>query len=448
MAASSGSTANFSRRRLVRVIAGPAVLLSVTALAACRQPSKPAEKGQVVLGKPTGPIRIGSRGGTDLEASAKAFTEKTGIKAETPEPIGPEPDYWFKVIVLHNAGTLPDVVWASTGGHRLLAAKGVLLNLSPIIAADKYDISDFIKAGLDSLSLDGKLYGMPWGGHPGNGGLAYNADMLRHAGSATVTEDAATLLDWTYDTLREAARRLTIRDQQQFGFRPGIDFLSLNNVVGAYGGEFFSPDGKKLTIDTPQFMAAMEWVASIWQEGLAGPWSPFNTTEQFAAAKLGMLQTGYWGQFTLRPEQSAFKWNCTIMPKGPAGKRGTSLTINGMCISSSTKQVAASWEFLKFLFDPEVHIPDVLAGRSRPALKRSILYHPRLLEGMKAQKVWADAILAAEPWKMPANYRWAEFDTAVREVLTPVWQGVKGLRDVMDDARQRLQYILDQPVPE
>jgi ABC-type glycerol-3-phosphate transport system substrate-binding protein len=223
--------------------------------------------------------------------------------------------------------------------------------------------------------------------------------------------------------------------------------LSLNNVVGAYGGAFFSEDGKRLTIDTPQFMAAMEWAASIWQERLAGDWSGFDVREQFGAGKLAMFHTGYWGQIDGKVLEGA-RWNCAVQPKGPAGKRGTSLTINGMCLWSSSKQLAAGWDFLKFLFEPEIHLPDVLAGRSRPALKREILYHPKLLEGMKAQKVWADAISAAEPWKMPANYRWAEFSTAVTEVFQPVWQVQKGLREVMPDARQKLQFILDQPVPE
>jgi ABC-type glycerol-3-phosphate transport system substrate-binding protein len=446
MLATAPREARATRRWLLSAASVPALAFSSGALAACRRAEQPAQVSQPALDKPTGPISIGSRGGTDMQASADLFTERTGIKT-TVEALGNEPDYWLKSLLLHNTGTLTDVLWASTGGHRLLAAKGALANLSPIISAARCDMTDFTKSGLDSMSHEGKLFGLPWGGHPGDGGLLYNADLLQQNGFPRVTDDAATTLDWTYDTLKEAARRTFIQDQR-VGYRPGVNFLDLNNVVGAYGGEFFDREGRRLTIDTPQFMAGMEWVASIWQEGLAGPWSGYNAIQEFGAGRLTAFHSGYWGQRDGMVLEGAAKWNCTVQPLGPAGKRGTSLTINGMCLWGGSKQLSAGWEFLKFLFEPDVHLPDVLSGRSRPALKRSILYHPRLLEGMKAQKVWADAISAAEPWKMPANYRWAEFDTVVREVFLPVWQGTRGLREVMGDARTQLQRVLDQPVPE
>jgi hypothetical protein len=44
-----------------------------------------------------------------------------------------------------------------------------------------------------------------------------------------------------------------------------------------------------------------------------------------------MAQNGYWGHFAPGEKAIAgkFKWGLDITPKGPAGRRGSSLTING-----------------------------------------------------------------------------------------------------------------------
>ncbi len=158
------------------------------------------------------------------------------------------------------------MIWASTGNLHNFANRGILAELDPLIKADNYDMSDYIKAGLESMSLNGKLYGMPWGGHPGNGGLLYNLDLLNAAGFSKVTEDPDSLQDWTYDTLADAAAKTTKTTEGRadvFGYSPGTNFISLNNVLGAYGARFMTPDGKSLAMDTPEFLSAMRWVRDI-----------------------------------------------------------------------------------------------------------------------------------------------------------------------------------------
>ena len=149
--------------------------------------------------------------------------------------------------------------------------------------------------------------------------------------------DDDTLLDAVKKTTKQVGGRTDV-----FGFAlGGVNFLALNDFVGAFGGDFMSPDGKELTMDTPQFKAGMNYVRDLL------------VTQGGAGARTGRQrgQPVRWRQdrdagrlpSALHPWQKAiagkFKWGIDLMPKGPAGKRGTSLTINGQTISSiSTKQ--------------------------------------------------------------------------------------------------------------
>lgn len=402
-------------------------------------------------------LQVSTRGATDgdiMETSVVTFQAQTGIKFKHVS-YGPEPDYWSKVQALNATGQVADVLWASTGNLHNFANRGILAELDPLIAADKYDLSDYVKAGLDSMSLNGKLYGMPWGGHPGNGGLLYNVDLLNAAGFK-VTEDPDSLQDWTYETLLDAATKTTKSTGGRadvFGYGPGTDFLSLNNVIGAYGGRFMTPDGKSLAMDTPEFLGAMRWVRDIYVKKLSpAPGADATATgntnnEFFGSSKLAMLQTQYTGMFTPGEKviQGKFKWNVGLQPKGPANKRGTALTINGMTISANSKHKAEAWQFVKWLMEPENQVPIILAGGSRPGLRLKVLNDPRLMSGLKAHKVFVKALLEAEPWQMPANYRWPEFNSVVTQVFGGVWAGTDTLEQALPEAKQKLQAVIDKP---
>jgi multiple sugar transport system substrate-binding protein len=395
-------------------------------------------------------IQVSTRGGTDgqiMIKTAEEFSKRTGIKV-IHVAYGPEPEYWSKVEALYATKQVADVIWASTGNQLNFANRGMLMDLDPIIKADNYDLSDYLPNALKSLSLKGKLYGMPWGAHPGNGGLVYNVKMLNDAGFTKVTDDPASILDWTYDTLMEAAQKTTKRTGDHvdvYGYLPGTDYLSLTNVTGAFGGDFLNEDGTKLTMDTPEFLRGMQWVYDAFVTNKVAPAPGSNGDQLFDSQKLAMEQSGYWGQFQPGIKENAFAWNDSLQPMGPTGKRGTHLTINGQCMSSITQHPKEAWEFIKFLMSPEQNIQIVLSGGGRPAARKAVLESPVLMEKMKAHKVWVKAIESAEPWRQPANFRWPEFNTTITQAFANCWIGKQTIEQALPEAKRLLQAVLDKP---
>src|SRR5215210_7790032 len=233
-----------SRRRLLAYAGG---LLGTAALAACggaasptAAPAKPTEAPKPAAGAPTTApaagaattpaagataapaaqpaaagkpgveFQVATRGSGDGEIMEKTlvkFAQETGNKG-THLSYGGEPEYWAKVQAQHATKQVADVIWASTGGIYTFANRGVLAELDPIIAGDKYSLEDYVKNALDTLKLNGKLYGLPWGGHPGNGGVGYNVDLLQKGG-LNVTEDCMSFDNVTWDQLMEAGMKIS-----------------------------------------------------------------------------------------------------------------------------------------------------------------------------------------------------------------------------------------------
>jgi multiple sugar transport system substrate-binding protein len=397
-------------------------------------------------------IQVSTRGAGDgqiMVQTADTFSKQMGNIKVTHVSYGPEPDYWTKVEAVFATKQLADVVWASTGNLLNFANRGILGALDDPIKGDGYDLSDYVPAALDSLRLKGKLYAMPWGTHPGNGGLTYNATMLNAAGFANVTDQAESILDWTYDTLMDAAIKTTKRNGDTvdvYGYYPSNDYLSLGNVLGAFGADFINADGTKLTMDTPEFVKGVTWVYDIYVTHKASPAPGANGDQLFDSQKLAMELTQYAGQFQpgIKPPD-LFKWNDSLQPKGPAGKRGTHLTVNGQAMSSITQHPKEAWAFIKYLMDPKQNIAIVLANGGRPAARHAVLESPELVQKMKAQKVWAQAIETAEPWRQPANFRWPEFNTTITQAFADLWVGKQQVEPAIANATKLLQAVLDKP---
>src|SRR5919199_2765792 len=157
-------------------------------------------------GKTAAPAKISviTRGGGDgmgmEQVIIPAFQKQYDTIKVEHASLGGEPDYWAKVVTGHLGKELGDVVWASNGGFSALASRAVFKELEPLARSDKYDFKDYVPAGLDSLRHEGKLYGLPWGGHPGYQGMLYNETLLAQAGQKP--PDGT----WTWDKVTEVSK--------------------------------------------------------------------------------------------------------------------------------------------------------------------------------------------------------------------------------------------------
>ncbi len=136
----------------------------------------------------------------------------------------PNPEYMAKMTAAVVADSRPDVAMVSSERFGDLLAMGALNDLTDRIQGwDRR--GDFIDARFDTISKDGKVYGVPafafvdW--------MYYRKDWFEEAGIAPPT---------TYDELRDAAIKLTDPAKNRFGFglarRPGRPGLHQQRAGG------------------------------------------------------------------------------------------------------------------------------------------------------------------------------------------------------------------------
>ncbi|SDJ36471.1 sugar ABC transporter substrate-binding protein [Nonomuraea jiangxiensis] len=134
----------------------------------------------------------------------------------------------------------------------------------------------------------------------------------------------------------------------------GITPLALGDTrdrVGAFmvqaGGWITSPDGKQATADSPQNLAALDYVRTLLAGKLAQYPSQLDagwSGEAFGAGKVAMTIEGNWIKGALKADYPDVKYAAYELPAGPKGKGSLSFTTCwGIAAKSRHKEQAISF---------------------------------------------------------------------------------------------------------
>ena len=249
-------------------------------------------------------------------------------------------DYWNMLLVRHAGGAAPDVQRNIDMRFGPMLLRGALRPLTEYIndPVDGVDLSDFHSVGIQGVTHDGEIWGLPQD-ICARSILLYNMDMFDEAGLPYPDET------WTWDDLYEAAKKLTKPDKSQYGF-----LAALHNQEGFYnfiyqnGGTVITPD-KKSGYDDPRTIEAMEFYVKFVKEGL----SPliFGDAERAEAMQNGLCAMGFFGSWNLSGfaanEYMAENFDVTILPAAPNGERA-SLQRSWICHSTEYQECGCSME--------------------------------------------------------------------------------------------------------
>lgn len=210
----------------------------------------------------------------------------------------PFADFKKQLSIGASADELPDLVILDNPDHASYAAMGIFADLT-----GRFDVSTYYDGPVNSCTLDGKLYGVPFGSN--DLVLFYNKDMLETAGCEVPT---------TWDELLETAKACTTDSVSGFAHcalqneEGTFNFLPWVWSTGATSYQINSEGGiKALTFEQELVNSgAMTKEAINWTQG--------DTMHQFIAGNLAMMINGTWQIPTMRADAPDVNWGVAPIP--------------------------------------------------------------------------------------------------------------------------------------
>lgn len=152
------------------------------------------------------------------------------------------------------------------------------------------------------------------------------------------------------DTFRLLLRRLAA--VAPWSYNAGHDFQSIELPYLGSAGAQFQDDRDHFVFDSPQGIAAFDYLIRLIADRLAPAPADTNTNPDFAKnaflqGKLALLQSG---TFTLAQiaQQARFGWGVALLPHGPSGRVSTNNAV-GVAANAATRHSDAVQRVLAWL---------------------------------------------------------------------------------------------------
>jgi multiple sugar transport system substrate-binding protein len=397
-----------------------AVAISPAALAACGVGGPGGAGGELKPAQVTQATtlvywtNLGGADGSTMKALAEQYAKETPLV--TVEQIQGVAPYFDKVLAAAAGGTPPDVLGTRMPYVPFLAEQGVIADLS---AKEVQQLGlraeDFDPTVWKSGEWKGKRYSIPM---DLNGSmLFYNESAVRNLGGDP-SKPPITWQDW-----QEWATRLTKDDAYGTTFDNAGEALvvAFMQHVHQQGVKVFAPDGRRVSFNTPQGVAALTLLSDLYQRAkhpIAYP--PGQVAiDFFEQRKLASWLTGPFNLNRLaKPGSPAFDdVRVTLAPQFDAKKpawlmQGFQLTIPRQPKPDEAKRTAA-FSLVNYLFNKGYEwslagkLPvskKVLASEQFQKSTDPVIKHLRLWEKqlpnatlIESHPKWVDAINALHP---------------------------------------------------
>ena len=343
-------------------------------------------------------------------------------------------DYWTMLEAAATGGSLPDVFWMHSNVIYKYGANNQLMPLDDLIKEAGVDLGKFPKGLVDIYNVEGKQYGIPKDFD--TIGLWYNKKMFDEAGLKY--PDAT----WTWDTLKEAAKKLTKEDKSQYG----ASFFFTNqegfyNFIYQNGGTVLTADRKSGYAD-PKTIEALEYYFSFVKEGL----SPASYKDEDGKAflengKAAMGLLGSW-QMGSMMQKDYVKANFDVAPLPAKDGKRTSI-FNGLAnvMAANTQHKDAAWKFIQYLSSKEAQDKASQLGVAISAYEGS---EKEWLSSNKDLnlKAYTDAVEGAQI--RPYTDDTVKWEEKVYEILKGAYTGEKDTAEAAKEAAK----VMDQLISE
>lgn len=273
------------------------------------------------------------------------------------------PDPMQQMSTFCAGGKCPDVLMAWELTYAGLADRGVLLDLTTMLARDRAFATelnaDSVPALYQTFTFRDGQYALPeqWSGNF----LFYNRKLFAEANLSPPPARWDTA--WTFAEFLDAARALTKRDGAgkvtQWGF---VDTWVPYYSAGLFGMNNGTPwctprtNPTHLNLDDDAFIEGIQFYADLAFRHQVAPkpadQQSMSTMDLFSSGRAAMALGGHWRYQTFS-QADGLDFDITVLPSGPHGNGAQSdIGTTGLAIAATSSRKEQAWEFVKFATGP------------------------------------------------------------------------------------------------
>lgn len=319
-----------------------------------------------------------------------------------------------------------------------------------------YDVGDLLKPIRDSLSVDGRLYAVPFYGE--SSFLMYRKDLVQAAGLTMPAKPTWTEVSAIADKLNDPAKAMAgICLRGKTGW--GENLAPLNTVVNTFGGQWFDNDWNAHLTD-PAFTEAVNFYVDLVKkdgEPGAGNYSFNECANAMQQSKAAMWYDATVGASVIDdPKKSPIAGKLGYAP-APVMKTNSSgwLWSWSLAIEASSKHKDQAWTYLSWATSKEYlnYAGEQLGWAAVPPGTRASLYeNPKYLEAAGAfAKPTLDEINSVDvnnPGVSPRPYKGVqyvgipEFQDLGTKVSAEITAAIAG-QETVDEALKKSQALAE-----
>lgn len=377
----------------------------------------------------------------NLPATAKRFTEQTGIDVQVTLTVIPE---MWELMERSFSGEDPPFDLVGVDDLLLIQAAraGHVEPMDALVEADDYSLDDFPRAAIDALTDAGRIWGLPYC-YVSNV-LIYRADLFDRFGIA-VPETLDELTEAAV-SIQEAVRAEGTGDFYGMAIRGapncGLNFWIVGSTWGpSFGARWYDDEGRP-TLATPELIGAIEHYVDLVRR--AGP--PESPTMDF----MDCMECYGSGRaaMTIEPANEASilydeggpvaeGTRTALMPAGPLGTRHVGLYTPPYAIPSLSRSKKEAWELAKFLCAPEQVLEDAQRSGFVEVARESVLRDPRFVKRFRPELV--HSTVETRPHargERPVTSYGMEVGNLIGDEIVRVLKGELGAREAMENAER------------
>ena len=371
----------------------------------------------------------------------KAFEEKhPDIKIEP--IVSGYSDYHTKLMTMIAGNMAPDVMRIDDYYFYDFIKLGAVESLSPYIKHDNVNLDLYPKMVIEEATVDGQIYGLPWGTAPLY--MLLNLDAFEKAGIPLPS------LDWTTEDFERIVRSFNPQQTKVYGFALDTGYLSgFLPHIWAKGGTLLSADKSQYTGDSPEAASAIQMLADLYKEGYM-PKDTINSGNTEALRRWFSNGTvaiiGGSAQEILAIQKIAgMRFEAWTMPQAKNSKNTTVFKSNTISISKSSKLKEAAWTFTSFLRGVEGEDLYVRAKRFPPTLNIPENWALYLDPNLYPKQIKQNSELIATEYghTLPLRTGYAAIESKVIPAVQSAMLGSKTAAQAMADIRSDITKIIE-----